>query len=54
MISVRVDFSLGGMECKWWACLWAGALKGVWPDVLLPWCPLLDLFERGEEGICLW
>jgi hypothetical protein len=27
MISVRVDFSRGGIECKWWACLCAGALK---------------------------
>lgn len=29
MIRVRVDFSLGGIECRWWACLCAGALKGV-------------------------
>ena len=27
MINVLVDFSRGGMEWRWWACLWAGALK---------------------------
>lgn len=25
MISVLVDFSRGGIECRWWACLCAGA-----------------------------
>lgn len=27
MINVRVDFSLGGILCRWWACLCAGALN---------------------------
>lgn len=30
-MSVLVDFSRGGIEWRWWACLCAGALKGVGP-----------------------
>lgn len=27
MMRVLVDFSRGGIECRWWACLCAGALN---------------------------
>ena len=30
-MSVLVDFSRGGIECRWCACLCAGALNGVGP-----------------------
>lgn len=45
MIRVLVDFSLGGIECRWCACLCAGARNGVGPAP--------ERFERGEGGGCL-
>ena len=49
MMSVRVDFSRGGIECRWCACLWAGALNGV------GFCALEGMLARcmiGDEDGC--